>query len=77
MSGKPLYSGICWYDGERLELEQSDGTRVDISRFVDLVERPLAGQWAKRYPEGDYYVEMPENNGPDGSANPRPASVTK
>ena len=75
MFGHLLYSGICWHDGEHLELEQSDGTRVDISHLESLVERPLAGQWAKNYPNADYYVEMTENTEPSGGANALPRAA--
>lgn len=58
--GKQLYQGICWHDGERLELEQEDGTKVDITHLQDFVDRPLTGSWADKFPDADCYVEVPK-----------------
>ncbi len=58
MDGKVLAQVLRWYDGDKLELEQADGTRRDISDWIGLVDLPLTGRWAKQYPDAQFYVEL-------------------
>ena len=59
MDGNIVAEGTLLHDGERLELEKDDGSMIDITNFIDVVERPLSGRWAEKYPHSEYYIETP------------------
>jgi hypothetical protein len=63
--GKIIVQGTCRFADDKLEVEGKDGKKLNINDLRKLPTRLLTGEVGKKYPDADFYVEVP-----DGSATP-------